>query len=266
LPDLVPVFEAYRHAPMVSISNDQRSPVPWLNWVGTVHHGLPTEIFRFTERPDATYLAFVGRITPEKGVEDAIEIAYRAGVPIRIAAKIEPRPHSLALDRAYIDEIREHFGSPLVQYVGELGDAEKQDLLGNALALVFPIKWEEPFGLAMIEAMATGTPVIAYRRGSVPEVVSDGETGFVVTDSEEAADAAHRATRLDRRHIRRVFEKRFSAERMARDYLAIYERLIESRQAQPRLAAVSVADGATTPIVTGDPQARDPLAGAEIGP
>lgn len=266
LPDLVPVFEAYRHAPMVSISNDQRTPVPWLNWVGTVHHGLPTDAFHFTERAEGSYLAFVGRITPEKGVEEAIEIAYRAGVPIRIAAKIEPRPHSLALDRAYIDEIREHFDSPLVQYVGEVGDAEKEELLGNALALVFPIKWDEPFGLAMIEAMASGTPVIAYRRGSVPEVVADGETGFVVTDTDEAASAVRRASRLDRRHIRKVFERRFSAERMARDYLAIYDRLIAARQAPSGLAAVSIPGVATPPMVAGDPLAGDPLAGTEIGP
>lgn len=260
LTDLEPVFRAYRRAPMVSISNDQRTPVPWLNWVGTVHHGLPTDVFRFAERPDGDYLVFVGRITPEKGVEEAIEIAYRAGVPLRIAAKIEPRPHSLALDRAYIDEIKEHFGSPLVQYVGEVGDAEKQELLGNALALVFPIQWNEPFGLAMIEAMAHGTPVIAFRRGSVPEVVDDGETGFVVTDTEEAVSAVPRAARLDRRRIRAVFEKRFSAERMARDYLAIYEQLIEGRRTPAGVAAVPIVGTVSAPIA-----AAEPVTGTGIG-
>ena len=217
LPDLFPFYRKFSDFPLVSISDDQRKPMPPVNWVGTVHHGLPPELLRFTAQPRDGYLAFLGRISPEKRPDLAIEIARRAGLPIRIAAKVD------AVDRAYFErQIEPLLAQPGVEFIGEISEAQKSDFLGNALALLFPIDWPEPFGLVMIEAMACGTPVIAFRRGSVPEVLEDGLTGFIVSDVDEAVRAVSRVDRLDRLAIRRRFEQRFSAARMAHDYLELY--------------------------------------------
>jgi glycosyltransferase involved in cell wall biosynthesis len=217
LPDLPCVFGAFPHMPLVSIARHQRVPLPGANWVGTVHHGLPADRLPYCEAPDWNYLAFLGRICPEKRVDRAIAIAKRVGMKLKIAAKVDKA------DRVYYEEtIRPMLDDPLIEFVGEIGDAEKAEFLGNAFALLFPIDWPEPFGLVMIEAMACGTPVIAYRRGSVPEVVDPGITGWVVDDDDEAVAACRRASMLDRLRVRRRFEERFTVDRMARDYVALY--------------------------------------------
>jgi len=221
LPDLQPVFREFAEMPLVSISDDQRAPMPPVRWLGTVHHGLPPGLCRFTAEPASGYLAFLGRISPEKRPDRAIEIARRAGMPLKIFAKVD------RADKRYFQEqIKPLLDDPLVEFVGEIGDAEKSRALGDATALLFPIDWPEPFGLVMIEALACGTPVIAFRRGSVPEVLEHGRTGFIVDSVEEAVDAARDAHRLDRGAIRRRFEQRFTAERMARDYTALYNQLL----------------------------------------
>jgi glycosyltransferase involved in cell wall biosynthesis len=223
LPDLVPLYREFADMPVVSISDAQRNPLPWLHWQGTVHHGLPENLHTLREE-QGKYLAFLGRISPEKRVDRAIEIATRVGMPLRIAAKVDPA------DREYFEsEIRRLLDHPQVEYLGEIGGREKDQFLGNAYALLFPIDWPEPFGLVMIEAMACGTPVIACRRGSVPEVMVDGVTGFVVDGVEEAVEALERIPQLSRRRCREVFEQRFSARRMVWDYLAIYDRVIAGR-------------------------------------
>lgn len=224
IPDLVPLYQEFREVPVVSISNAQREPLYWLNWQGTVYHGLPEDLYTFREEP-GKYLAFLGRISPEKRVDRAIEIAKRIGMPIKIAAKVDN------VDKDYFEDVVEPLlRNPLVEYVGEIGEGEKDEFLGNAYALLFPIDWPEPFGLVMIEAMACGTPVIAYHRGSVPEVMEEGVTGFIVQGLEEAIEAVRRVSTLSRKRCREVFEKRFSASRMARDYLTIYQRLLERRE------------------------------------
>ncbi len=219
LPDLVPLYQEYREMPVISISDAQRHPLPWLNWQGTVHHGLPNDLYTFQEKP-GSYLAFLGRISPEKRVDRAIQIAKRLGMPIKIAAKIDE------VDREYFAEIvLPLLRDPLVELVGEIGEGEKNEFLGNAYALLFPIDWPEPFGLVMIEALACGTPIVAYRNGSVPEVLVEGETGFICTGLEGAVRAAKRIPSLSRKRCREVFETRFTAERMAEDYLALFELL-----------------------------------------
>jgi glycosyltransferase involved in cell wall biosynthesis len=221
IPELPALYEEYPDVPVASISDAQRRPLPWLNWQGTVYHGLPTDLFAFHPVPD-DYLVFLGRVSPEKGVDRAVEIARRAGRKLKVAAKIDKA------DREYYQEkIEPLFRQPHVEYLGELGGKDKEQLLGNALALLFPIDWPEPFGLVMIEALACGTPVIAWPQGSVPEVMADGVTGFIVESNDEAVAAVDRVAALDRRRCRQVFEERFSAGRMARDYLAIYRRLAE---------------------------------------
>jgi glycosyltransferase involved in cell wall biosynthesis len=221
IPDLVPLYREFHEMPVISISDAQREPLPWLNWVDTVYHGLPDDLYTLRGQP-GTYLAFLGRISPEKRVDRAIEIARRAGLPLRIAAKIDKA------DEEYFEStIRPLLEGSHVEFVGEIGEAEKDEFLGNAYALLFPIDWPEPFGLVMVEAMACGTPVIAYRDGSVPEVLDEGATGFIVTDEDEAIEALEDVPQLDRRECRRVFEERFSAARMARDYVEIYERIVE---------------------------------------
>jgi glycosyltransferase involved in cell wall biosynthesis len=223
LPDLQPLYRLFADQPVISISDSQRRPLPGADWQGTVYHGLPLDLHTFRDRP-GQYLAFLGRVSPEKRVDRAIEIARRAGLPLRVAAKVDPA------DRKYYEEeIRPliEAAGPAVEFLGEVGGKDKDDFLGNACALLFPIDWPEPFGLVMIEAMACGTPVIAYRHGSVPEVMDDGVTGFVVADIDEAVAAVGRVGELSRRRCREVFEERFSVERMARDYVAIYRRLIE---------------------------------------
>ncbi len=220
IPDLVPLYRRFPHEPVVSISDAQRAPLPWLNWQGTVYHGLPADAFSSRVRQSG-YLAFVGRISPEKRPDRAIEIARRSGKQLKIAAKVDNS------DRDYFErEIRPLLDSPGVEFVGEIGEEDKRAFLGNAAALLFPIDWPEPFGLVMIEALACGTPAIAWRCGSVPEIIEHGSTGFICDDIDEAAQAVERLPELSRAHCRAAFEKRFRAERMAKDYVRIYERLI----------------------------------------
>ena len=217
LPDLPVVYNAFPKYPLVSISNHQRLPCPRWNWVRTVHHGLPDQLYGFSPKPRDGYLAFLGRICPEKRPDHAIEIACRAGIKLKIAAKVD------RVDQSYFDHvIRPLIRHPMIEFVGEIGDRDKAAFLGGALALLVPLDWPEPFGLVMIEAMACGTPVIAYRCGSVPEVIEDGLTGFVVEDIEGAIEAVHRLDQLDRVRIRMRFEQRFTARRMADDYLSVY--------------------------------------------
>jgi glycosyltransferase involved in cell wall biosynthesis len=223
IPELAPLYREFRNEPVISISNAQREPLAFANWQGTVYHGLPPDLYRFRETP-GTYFAFLGRISPEKRVDRAIEIAQRLDMPIKIAAKVD------IIDKDYFESaIKPLLANPRVEYVGEIGQAEKEDFLGNAFALLFPIDWPEPFGMVMIEALACGTPVIAYRRGSVAEVMEEGRTGFIVTGLEDAVQAARRISELSRQRCREVFEERFTAARMAGDYLRVYERLIERR-------------------------------------
>jgi len=220
IPDLQPVYREFRDMPVVSISNDQRSPLPDANWVATIHHGMPPDELLPRFEP-GEYLAFLGRISPEKRADRAIEIARRTGLPLRMAAKVDDA------DRDYYErEIEPMLGAAHVDFVGEIGPDDKAEFLGHASALLFPIDWSEPFGLVMIEAMACGTPVIAYRTGSVPEVISDGVNGFVVDDLDGCVDAVRRLGEIDRHACRQEFDERFTVGRMARDYLALYERLI----------------------------------------
>ncbi len=222
LPDLPPLYRAFPEQPLVSISDAQRRPLAWANWVRTVYHGLDPRLYALHEG-GGDYLAFLGRISPEKRVDRALEIASRVGLPLRVAAKID------AVDQSYFQtEIAPLLERSRVEYVGELGEEEKGPFLGGARALLFPIDWPEPFGLVMIEAMACGTPVVAFPGGSVPEVVDHGETGFVVDSLEEAVRAVERVGELSRRHVRAVFDRRFTAARMARDYLGVYERLADA--------------------------------------
>jgi glycosyltransferase involved in cell wall biosynthesis len=234
LPEHQPVFNAFSSIPVISISNAQRRPVPQAGWVRTIHHGLPQDLL--TPRPITPgYLAVLGRIAPEKGVDRAIKIAIRCGIPLKIAAKVD------RADQDYFDEfIRPMMDHPLVDYIGEISDREKPDFLSGAIGLLLPIDWPEPFGLVMIEAMACGTPVIAYNHGSVAEIVDDGRTGFIVKDEISAVAAVDRLATLDRATIRAEFEARFTARRMALDYLDAYHELIEA--ARPRIKLVSSAE------------------------
>lgn len=223
IPDLVPLYKKFRDIPVVSISDAQREPLPWIDWRGTVYHGLPGDLYTFQEKP-GKYLAFLGRISPEKRVDRAIQIAKKVGMEIKIAAKVD------ATDREYFEEmIKPLLNDPWTDYIGEIGEGEKDEFLGNAYALLFPIDWPEPFGMVMIEAMACGTPVIAYNQGSVPEVIEEGVTGFIVENLEEAVRAVKMVPSLSRKWCRQVFEERFSASRMASDYLLIYNQLIERK-------------------------------------
>jgi glycosyltransferase involved in cell wall biosynthesis len=218
--DLIPLYREFSEIPVISISNSQRRPLPWINWQGTVYHGIPKDLYTYHDRP-GRYLAFLGRISPEKRLDSAIEIAKRTGMELKIAAKVD------RVDKEYFDTvIRPLLKHPLIEYVGEIGEAEKNDFLGNAYALLFPIDWPEPFGIVMIEAMACGTPIIARSNGSVPEVMQQGVTGFIVHDINEAVKAVERVASLNRRRCREIFEKRFTATRMAEDYIRIYQRLI----------------------------------------
>lgn len=220
LPDLQPLFRRFPEQPMVSISDSQRAPLPWLNWRATVHHGLPLGLYSFHANP-RDYFAFVGRISPEKRVDRAIAIAKACGTPLHIAAKVD------AADREYFaSTIEPLLDDPLVTYFGEVGDAGKEALIGQARALLMPVDWPEPFGLVMIEALACGTPVIAWRHGAVPEIVDDGATGFVVDSMEQAIAAARTVGSISRQRCRETFERRFSARVMARAYLDVYRELV----------------------------------------
>lgn len=215
--DVAEVYAHWRDYPLVSISDHQRLPMPGANWAGTVHHGMDADLYRFHPEPGA-YLAFLGRISPEKRPDRAIQIAIAAGVPLRMAAKIDPA------DRDYYEgKIRPLMEHPLITFVGEIGDAEKSHFLGGARALLFPIDWPEPFGLVMIEAMACGAPVIAYDCGSVPEVVEPGLTGLIVRSLDQAIAAVDAVARYNRRAIRDRFEARFSARAMAQRYVALHQ-------------------------------------------
>ncbi len=226
LGDLMGLYGKFRELPNVSISNDQRRAMPWMNWVSTVYHGLPPDAYPFHESP-GKYFAFLGRISPEKRVDRAIEIAKRMGVPIHIAAKVD------ALDVDYFETtIHPLLDHHLVEYIGEIGEGEKGKFLGEAGALLFPIDWPEPFGLVMIESLACGTPVIAYRQGSVPEVITHGHDGFIVTNIDDAVEAAGTST-IDRRNCRATFEERFSVEAMAKGYVETYERVIAGATVPP---------------------------------
>ena len=233
LPDLVPLYKEFSEVPLVSISDAQRGPLPWVNWVKTVHHGLPADALSLNERR-GDYLAFLGRVSPEKGLGRAIEIAIRSGMKLKVAAKID------RVDRPYFErQIQPLLDHPLIEFIGEIGASEKQDFLGNAAALLFPINWPEPFGLVTIEALACGTPVIAHPFGSVPEIVPDGVVGFLVGDVDDAVEAVKRLGEIDRRECRGHFELNFTDERMASDYVKIYHQLIGAKS-----ASLTVEEGA----------------------
>lgn len=221
LPDLLPLYLGFDDMPLVSISNAQRRPVPDANFAGTVHHGIPTRLHHGTAEPHGSYLAFLGRISPEKRPDRAISIARALGIPLKIAAKVD------RADAAYFKtEIEPLLDGGGVEFIGEINDHQKTQFLGDAQALLFPVDWPEPFGLSMIEAMACGTPVLAFRCGSVPEIIEDGITGAIVDTMEEAIEALPRVIALDRKRVRQRFEQRFSATRMAKDYVGIYRSLL----------------------------------------
>jgi len=229
LPELRPTYEAFADLPLVSISDAQRQPLPQQNWAGTVHHGLPAGLL--TPQPvQPSYLAFLGRICPDKGPDRAIRIARRVGMPLKMAAKVD------RVDQEYFDSlIRPMLAEGGAELIGEIGEAEKPDFLSGARALLLPIGWPEPFGLVMIEAMACGTPVIAFNCGSVPEIIEDGLTGFIVEDEDGAVAAVQRLEEIDRGKVRARFEQRFTARRMAEDYVALYRRLAFEGRAKLRL-------------------------------
>jgi glycosyltransferase involved in cell wall biosynthesis len=225
LPELQPIFSTFNDAPVVSISDNQRQPLPQANWLSTVYHGLPENLLTPIPNVEPGYLAFLGRISPEKRVDRAIRIAGAAGMKIKIAAKIDNA------DRAYYEEqIKPLFALPHVEYIGEINEQQKTEFLGNAHALLFPIDWPEPFGLVMIEAMACGTPVIAFNRGSVPEVIENGVSGFVVEDELSAIAAVKRLDTLPRAKVRQAFETRFSSKVMAARYVHTYEELLRAKR------------------------------------
>jgi len=236
LTDIHPIYRRFPAMPLVSISDDQRRPMPPANWASTIHHGLPPELYRLNRGP-GQYLAFLGRMSPEKRPDRAIEIAIRSGIPLKMAAKVD------VADRDYFErEIKPLLDHPLIEFLGEIGDADKNDFLGGAMALLLPIDWPEPFGLVMIEAMACGTPVIAWGQGSVPEVVDEGVTGLMVFSIEEAVEAVRTASHMDRGAVRERFEARFTAARMASRYVETFEMLRHSKRTHrallPRIPSV----------------------------
>jgi len=232
LPDFHPIYHAYPDMPLVSISDHQRRPMPPVNWLSTIHHGLPPQLVRF-DRDGGGYLAFLGRISPEKRLDRAIAIAKQSGTPLKIAAKVDPA------DREYFArEIEPLLDHPLIEFIGEIDDTRKSGFLGGALALLFPIDWPEPFGLVMIEAMAAGTPVIGWERGSVPEIIDEGASGIIVSSLEQAVEAVQRISSIDRRAVRDRFEQRFTASRMATDYIETFEALLRGRGRAPSLPRI----------------------------
>lgn len=220
IPDLKPFYELFQDMPLISISHAQRDPLPDVNWIGNVYHGLPSDLLK--PKDGGKYLAFLGRISKEKGPERAIDISIRSGIPLKIAAKVDKA------DREYFDQdIRKLLDHPLIEYVGEISEEQKNDFLGEARALLFPIDWQEPFGLVMIEALACGCPVVAYNRGSVAEIIDHGVTGFIVNNQEDAISAVRNIDLINRRDCRRVFDERFTAARMAQNYVTVYNRALE---------------------------------------
>lgn len=223
--ELIPPFREYVELPLISISHAQRQPLPWANWLSTVHYGLPKDLFDF--HPDAgTYLAFSGKISPEQGVEDAIEVAKCSDMPLRIAGKVDPADHE------YWTCIEPLLNHPLVEYVGEVTGDQKNDFFGKAYALICPSDCSEPLNLALIEALACGTPVLAYRRGGISEILDHGSTGYLCDTLEEMVNTVAWVPNLDRHRCRETFEKRFTVERMAQDYLVSYERLVVRKEDQ----------------------------------
>jgi glycosyltransferase involved in cell wall biosynthesis len=242
LPELQPVFETFSDVPLVSISNSQRLPLPNANWIGTVPHGLPGSLLK-PEEVSRDYLAFLGRVSPEKGLDRAIEIASRAGFPLKVAAKVDKQ------DADYFrNVIRPMIEKGDVEFVGEIGDGEKANFLSGAVGLLLPLDWPEPFGIVMIEALACGTPVIAFNRGSVPEIIEDGLTGFIVKDVGEAVQAVQKLAHLSREAIRQRFERRFTDKRMANDYLQLYRSLIGLRKSPPLRHGPWHANGVETAL------------------
>src|ERR1700730_11143942 len=238
LPDLIPVYKRFSDAPVISVSLSQRKPLPRAHWVANVHHGLPGDLLAFQPNP-GKYLAFLGRISPEKRVDRAIELARRAGMPLKIAAKIDP------VDQAYYDStIKPLMGGPNIEFIGEIAEHEKSEFLGNAYAYLFPIDWPEPFGLTMIEAMACGTPTIAFNRGSVPEVMQEGLTGFIVEDMDQAVAAIEKISTIERTACRNVFEKRFTVARMAEEYIDVFQSMVTDNAPPPCSQVIAVTDNA----------------------
>jgi glycosyltransferase involved in cell wall biosynthesis len=244
LPELEPVFREFAEMPLVSISDAQRRPIPWANWQATIHHGLPHRHYTFHPQSEG-YLAFLGRISPEKRPDHAIELAKRTGLPLRIAAKVDP-----ADEDYYRSKIKPLLDHPLIEFIGEISDAEKDEFIGNAAALVCPYDWPEPFGLVLIEALACGTPVLAYRRGSIPEIIDEGITGFICESLFEMAEAVGQIPIIDRHRCRAAFDERFTADRMARDYVTLYERIIEegAAHAAPNIRAVRSSTSLSDPL------------------
>jgi glycosyltransferase involved in cell wall biosynthesis len=241
IPDLQYIYKKFPNQPLVSISDDQRMPLPQANFVKTIHHGLPCDLLK-PGTGQGGYLAFLGRISPEKGLPAAIEIAKAAGIPLKIAAKVDKA------DQAYFEnQIRFLLDHSQIDFVGEINESQKNEFLGNALALLFPINWSEPFGLVMIEAMACGTPVIAYNRGAVPEVIEHGKYGFLVNSVEEAVDVIKHLDSLPRERIRKAFEERFTAMRMALDYLDVYKEMISEKNT---VTALRIVDNKQLPAIT----------------
>ncbi len=252
IPNLRQLYREFSDEPLISISDYQRRPLSWAGWQRTVYHGLPEELYGFHKWP-GRYLAFLGRVSPEKRLDDAIRIARSAGLPLKIAAKVDKADYEYF--ETTIKPLVNQGGG--IEFIGEIGEHEKGEFLGNAFALLFPVDWPEPFGLVMIEALACGTPVIARRRGSVPEIIEHGATGFIIDDINEAVQAVHAIPRLSRKRCRQAFEIRFSAKRMAVDYLAAYEVLLRgarpARKPEPRLRVI---DGAMV---------KPPADGASVG-
>jgi glycosyltransferase involved in cell wall biosynthesis len=229
LKDLAQAYKCWPQFQLVSISDDQRRPLPDANWIATVPHGFPTDLYKYCA-PSGSYFAFLGRISPEKRPDIAIRLALRTGIPLKIAAKVD------AVDVGYFESVvRPLLNDPLIEFIGEIGDDYKPQFLGDARCLLFPIDWPEPFGLVMIEAMACGTPVIAWNRGSVPEVVEEGVTGFIVESEEQAFAAVARLSSIDRRTVRAAFEQRFTAEIMANTYLDVYAEMLQARADEVRV-------------------------------
>ena len=222
LPQVEPLYREFDDVRLISISDNQRAALPHCNWQATVHHGLPEDMYSFSANHD-NYLLFLGRICPEKRVDRAIEIATRLGIKLVIAAKIDPADIDY-----YNSKVKHLMDSPLVEFIGEVGESQKNDLIGRAYALLFPIDWPEPFGLVMIEAMACGTPIVAFRCGSVPEIIEEGRSGFVCDSVDEAIAAVKRLDTIDRRWCRDVFEERFTSERMAQGYVSVYEDIVRN--------------------------------------
>ena len=260
LAELQPVLREYAEMPMVSISNAQRGPVSWANWHATVYHGLPRDLYNMHQNAGG-YLAFLGRIAPEKRPDHAIELAKRAGIPLRIAAKVDP------MDQKYFHtEIEPLLAHPLIEYLGEITDAEKDEFLGQAMALVCPYDWPEPFGLVLIEALACGTPVLAYRRGSIPEIIENCSTGFVCEGLDDMTTAIQHISEIDRRQCRRSFEQRFTVGRMAQDYLYVYERILDrtgQRVSEPEALPVGIPMFTTVKTAVGTPPHCSPMNGVQ---